>query len=223
MNPEELEKLKLESDRNTGSSKTNNDEFDKNGYLVIKNLWDPKELYHPVPNVRGMIRYWGKKIDQFNYIEEEAQVKGSLARYWYPQYREIHTGIRLKMEKAIGKKLYNTYYYDRFYFPGQELTKHLDRPSCEISSTVHISTNLKTPWPVWVENLEGKGIPINLDPGDGIVYKGCERIHWREPMPTEYKNKWLRIKEKEDLYYHQIFMHYVLADGIRSHFAGDGN
>ena len=23
--------------------------FDKDGYLVVKDLWDPEELYHPVP------------------------------------------------------------------------------------------------------------------------------------------------------------------------------
>ena len=63
-----------------------------------------------------------------------------------PQYRSIHSGIRLKLEKELGRKLYNTYYYDRFYFPGQELTKHTDRDACEISVTVNVSTNLKQPW-----------------------------------------------------------------------------
>jgi len=27
-----------------GSSKTKNEEFDKNGYLVVRNIWDPKDL-----------------------------------------------------------------------------------------------------------------------------------------------------------------------------------
>jgi hypothetical protein len=54
-------------------------------------------------------------MDQFNHDPVEQQVEGSLARYWHPQYRKIHTGIRLKLEEVIGRKLYNTYYYDRFY------------------------------------------------------------------------------------------------------------
>ena len=23
-----------------------------------------------------------------------------------------------------------------------------------------------------------------------MVYKGCERPHWRDPMPTEYQRTW---------------------------------
>jgi hypothetical protein len=29
--------------------------------------------------------------------------------------------------------LHPTYFYDRFYFPGQQLKRHSDRPACEVS------------------------------------------------------------------------------------------
>ena len=115
---------------------------------------------------------------------------------WYPQYKDIHTTIKNIVETLIGRRLYETYYYDRFYFPGQELKKHIDRPACEISVTVHVSTNLKENWPIWIKtpdtftdnskmNLVSKGENrfVDLEPGDGMVYKGCERPHWRDPMP----------------------------------------
>ena len=229
------EQLFFQERLNTGTSWTRNEFFEKNGYLVIKNLWDAKELYPPVPEERGQINYWGKKLDQFTYHEFEMQVEGSLACYWHPQYRSIHSGIRLKLEKELGRKLYNTYYYDRFYFPGQELTRHADRDACEISVTVHISSNLQEPWPIWIKTPDtyadkkktlitqkGENRSVILNAGDGMIYKGCERPHWREPMPTEYKRTWYGKRiEKEGLYYHQIFFHYVLADGQRSHYAND--
>ena len=234
---EQMSELQLQWQErtNTGTAWTRNDSFEKNGYLVIKDLWNPDELYHPLPEVRGQLNYWGKKLDQVNYTEVEQQVEGSLARYWHPQYRQIHTGIRLKLEEALGRKLYNTYYYDRYYFPGQELTSHADRDACEISVTVHISTNLSTPWPIWIKTpdtyadekkmqilVPGENRSVILKPGDGMVYKGCERPHWRDPMPTEYERTWYgRKKEKEGLYYHQIFFHYVLQDGQRAHCAWD--
>ena len=215
----------------SGTAWTRNEFFEKNGYLVVKNLWDPAELYHEVPEIRGQQNFWGKKLDQFNHVPNEGQVEGSLARYWHPQYRSIHSGIRLKLEKELGRKLYNTYYYDRFYFPGQELTKHTDRDACEISVTVNVSTNLKKPWPIWIKTPDtyngedrntvlkyGKEVSVNLEPGDGMIYKGCERPHWRKPMPDE---KTKIFGKKKDLYYHQIFFHYVLADGIRAHCAND--
>jgi len=225
------EELIRQEQKNTGTSWTRNEFFDKNGYFVIKNLWSPKDLYCPVPKERGQMSWWGNKLDQFTYREDEVQVSGSLARYTYPPYKELHSKIRLKIEEQIGRKLYNTYYYDRFYFPGQELKKHTDRDACEISVTFHISTNLKTPWPIWIKTpdifkedniTQGKEVSIILNPGDAMIYKGCERPHWRDSMPTEYARTWYgRKKEKEGLYYHQVFFHYVLADGQRAHCAMD--
>jgi hypothetical protein len=229
------EQLFFQERLNTGTSWTRNEFFEKNGYLVIKNLWDSQELYRSVPEERGQINYWGKGLDQFTYTEVEQQVEGSLACYWHPQYRSIHSGIRLKLEKELGRKLYNTYYYDRFYFPGQALTRHADRDACEISVTVHISSNLKTPWPIWIKTPDtyadkkktlitqrGENRSVILNAGDGMVYKGCERPHWREPMHTEHTRTWYGKRvEKEGLYYHQIFFHYVLADGQRVQCAND--
>jgi len=227
------EQLLWQERQNTGTTWTRNESFEKNGYLVIKDLWNPEELYHPLPPERGQMNYWGKRLDQFTYCELETQVEGSLARYWHPQYRQIHCGIRMKLEKILGKKLYNTYYYDRFYFPGQALTRHADRDACEISVTVHISTSLKECWPIWIESPDkdgdkkkttiienGKTRSVILKPGDGMVYKGCERPHWRDPMPGAKKNKKLFGKSSE-LYFHQIFFHYVLQDGQRAHCAWD--
>ena len=90
-----LEALQAQERRNTGSSWTNNEQFDKDGYIVVKDLWDPEELFVEVPTMRGQITYWGKREDQFNHIPLECQVEGSLACYTRPQYRHIHSGLSL--------------------------------------------------------------------------------------------------------------------------------
>ncbi len=226
--------LQYQEKKNTGTTWTRNKSFDKNGYLLLKNLWDPEKLYSEPPEERGQYNYWDNNPDHFHHTPVENQVEGSTARYWHPQYRRTHIGIRKKLEKELGRKLYNTYYYDRFYFPGQELTKHADRDACEISVTVHVSTNLEgedADWPVWIKTPDtytdktkreikekGHNVSLVLKPGDGMVYLGCERPHWRDPMPCPRKNIW--EKEKE-IYYHQIFFHYVLQDGRRAHCAWD--
>lgn len=212
---------------NSGSSKTNNDQFEKDGYLVVKDLWDSEELFRPTPEFGGSETYWGKKLDQFKYNPVESQVEDSFSTYWHPQYRQIHSGIRLKLEKIIGNKLYNSYYYDRFYFTDQELKIHTDRDACEISVTVHISSNLEQPWPIWIktpnsEEKIGEERSVILSPGDGMIYKGCERPHWRNKMPEKFRKTWYgrRIKDN-DVYYHQVFFHYVLANGNRVQCAND--
>ena len=248
-----LDQMLFQERLNAGTSKTNNEEFDKNGYLFVKDLYDPNELITDVPKERGILHYYGS-LDKFSHNPEELQVNGSVARYYYPAYKYAHSQIRLKIEKIIGKKLFNTYYYDRFYFPGQNLFPHVDRNACEISVTLHIRTNLKTPWPIWIktpdtyndetksEILErGKEKSLILEAGDGMIYKGCERPHWRESMPSDstiietsnskknfIKNIFSGNKNvpdfnsnQEEIFYHQVFFHYVIADGVRSHCAGD--
>ena len=224
--------------QHSGTSWTRNESFDKNGYLYMQNIIDPKLLYCPLPDKRGQLRYYDKGMNDFEHVEQEEQVEGSLARYWYPPYRQIHSLIRVKIEEAIGRKLYNTYYYDRFYLPGQELKKHTDRAACEISISIHISSNIKEHWPIFIKTpdvvamnsksskqktfteIEKKGdvVGVRLNPGDGVLYKGCERPHWRDRMPGTFEM--MKIGA-EQLYYHQIFFHYVLQDGIRAHHAWD--
>ena len=236
--------LMFQEKKNTGTAWTRNEKFDKDGYLKIENLWDAEELYHPVPELRGQINYQDMNPENYQHIPVENQVEGSVARYWHPQYRKIHTGVRKKLEKELGRKLYNTYYYDRYYFPGQALTKHADRDACEISVTLHISTNLPDDlkdWPIKIKTpdvytdksksailVPGEERSCVLNPGDGMVYKGCERPHWRDPMPTPsdpvtnlFRNKKKKKDKKSEYYYHQIFFHYVLQDGERAQCAWD--
>jgi len=219
-------------DLHAATSWTRLEQFDKKGFFIIKNVYDARALVDTIPNERGMLTYsknidFGSKKGDENITvrlkdDDERQVSGSVGRYHHPKYRQAHTLIRKEIEKHIGRDLFNTYYYDRFYFPGQKLERHRDRDACEISISVHAGTNLEEPYPFFVEALDdGKHYSIELEPGDGVVYKGCHVWHWRDEMPG-HKGLFSRFN-KQMLYYHQIFFHYVLADGIRSHCAGDTN
>ena len=216
--------------KNSGTSWTRNPFLEENGYVIIKNLYDPDKLQCSPPEKPGLYKWTGKNVDEFIYNETESQVDGSIARYWHPHYRQAHTDIRKIIEMAIERKLYNTYYYDRFYFSGQQLTKHTDRDACEISVSIHINTNLEENWPIYFKtpdkytdspkkkiSQKGKIVGLNLERGDGVVYKGCERPHWRDAMPGTFEE----MNGHEKFYYHQIFFHYVLQDGMRAHFAFD--
>jgi len=70
------------------------------------------------------------------------------------------------------------------------LEKHKDRFSCEISTTLNLGGDS---WPIFIEPdpkkgnhkngryvpSRSKGIKITLNPGDMLVYRGCELEHWR--------------------------------------------
>ena len=93
--------LMFQEKQNTGTAWTRNKKFDKNGYLVVKDLWDPEELYHPVPELRGQLNYFDKDPTHFHHSPREHQVDGSIARYWHPQYRTIHSGVHEDYDENV--------------------------------------------------------------------------------------------------------------------------
>lgn len=222
--------------RVSGKSMTGHQDFDMNGYIFVENLYDISNIIEPPPSERGIIKF-DKTTNQYAHLPEEEQVSGCLARYNLPMYKDVYFEVKKRLENIIGKKLQPTYFYDRFYFEGQHLQYHLDREACEISVTMHISSNTTECWPLGIKTPEFLTpdrkevvIPsrfeyICMNPGDAVVYKGIERPHWRNPLPSRHKKvkRLLNrlIRKEDDTYYHQIFFHYVLADGCYSHYAFD--
>lgn len=98
-----------------------------------------------------------------------------------------------KMEEITGLKLFKTYAFLRYYHFGSFLHSHKDRPACEISVTCCIDKTHN--WPIVVDGKE-----IEAEPGDGVIYLGCELEHGR---PGIFKGDGMC----------QLFMHYVDQNG----------
>ena len=127
-------------------------------------------------------------VEEYRAVTElEEQVEGSLSVYSHPQYKEIHSLIRREIEDIIGSQLYDTYYYDRVYFVGQELERHLDRDACEISVTVHIGSNLDECWPIALKTVDQDNVSVCLEPGDAMVYKEVCSVVERNPYTHNMK------------------------------------
>lgn len=177
--------------------------------IPVKGIIDPTAYQQEVPEERGVINY-DKRGQVINHQTVEIQVNGAIARYNHPSHRSAHQDIQQRVQAIIGEKLYPTYYFDRFYFNGQELKKHTDRGSCEISVTVSIGHNLDYDWPIYFEMPDGRVEEFVMQPGDGVIYQGITLPHWREPM-----------RGGRDSYFHQCFFHYVRADGDYLQYAFD--
>ena len=116
------------------------------------------------------------------------------------------------MQQRTDMDLVPCYTYTRVYKKGDILKRHKDRPSCEISTTLHLGGD---PWTIFLDPTGAntvideykqiikpnapKGIPIDLEPGDMLVYSGCELEHWREPFQGNHCA--------------QVFLHYNNIDG----------
>jgi alkylated DNA repair dioxygenase AlkB len=90
-----------------------------------------------------------------------------------------------------------TYSFCIVYSPNSQLIRHLDRPACEISLTVHLGGDEE--WPIFIKKPSGEEVPFKLNPGDAVIYLGCAAEHWREKFTGKY--------------YSQVFLHYVRSRG----------
>ena len=133
-------------------------------------------------------------------VFDDTQAFGDYSRYGDPTFDALLGLKKNLVEQVIGLKLIPTYTYHRLYTTGTELVRHKDRPSCAISTTLCLGYDSDYNWPMFVSKEDGgKGTPIHLNPGDMIIYRGCEVEHWREPF--------------EGLNHAQVFFHYNEDNG----------
>lgn len=111
------------------------------------------------------------------------------------------------MQEVAGGPLYPCYSYLRIYQAGAELPRHLDRPSCEISTSLTLGGDADSPWPLCVE-AGGEDVALQLAPGDMLAYRGADLPHWRDRFAGRH---WV-----------QVFLHYVRADGDYADYRFDG-
>ena len=146
----------------------------------------------------------GNRIDQ--------QIPGCYSKYADWVMETLLQYMRPIMKAKTGMDLVPTYSYTRLYEKGNTLHRHKDRPSCEISTTLHLGGD---EWPIFLDptgadnvinerkNIHKpgapKGIRVDLKPGDMLIYSGCELEHWREPFQGEVCS--------------QVFLHYNHANG----------
>jgi len=147
--------------------------FCYNYFMMQKQVYDTciKERY--ISPFETMLGY---------YEGADEQIPNTYSQYSNIAFETLMLKIQPAMEKATGLKLYPNYTYARIYKPGDELKRHKDRFSCEISTTLNLGGDK---WPIYIEpsQKEGmKGVSVNLKPGDMLVYKGNILEHWREPF-----------------------------------------
>ena len=142
----------------------------------------------------------------------DAQVQGCYTKYADWVMETLLQYMRPIMKAKTGMDLVPTYSYTRLYEKGNILRRHKDRPSCEISTTLHLGGD---PWPIYLDpsgadyvideykNIHKpgapKGVRIDLKVGDMLIYSGCELEHWREPFEGNICS--------------QVFLHYNHANG----------
>jgi len=131
----------------------------------------------------------------------DKQVRGVFSSFGDIAMETLLMKVKPKMEEILNIELLPSYSYTRLYEKGAELKKHIDRKSCEVSTTLNLGGD---PWPIFFK-LEDE-TRVDLEPGDMALYLGEEITHWREKFKGTICG--------------QVFLHYntkskknVIADG----------
>ena len=149
----------------------------------------------------GLLGTWMDKQVPNTYSHYADQVMETLLMKVLPVMKQ-HTDL----------DLIPTYSYARLYKKEDILYRHKDRPSCEISTTIHLGGS---PWPIFIDGTGAnnvineeqnlikpnapEGTKILLEVGDMLVYSGCELEHWIEPFEGDVCG--------------QVFLHYNHVNG----------
>ena len=188
--------------------------FSKNKYTVLRSVIS-KELAQFVYEYFSLKRQVARTMFDAKYISpfttyygvwNDEQVPNTYSHYSDIAMETLLQKVKPVMEKQTKLKLTETYSYARIYKKGDILARHKDRYSCEISTTLNLGGDK---WPIFLDPT-GKtgqaGIEVNLEPGDMLVYSGCDLEHWREEFKGNnccqvflHYNKKAK-KAKENLY-----------------------
>jgi len=135
-------------------------------------------------------------------VWNDSQMPETYSHYADIAMETLLIDVQPKMEKETGLDLIPTYAYARIYKNGDVLERHKDRFSCKISTTMNLGGD---PWPIYLEpsgKTDREGIKVDLEPGDALIYRGCEVEHWREAFEGDNCG--------------QVFLHYNDASGEKA-------
>jgi hypothetical protein len=165
--------------------------FEREGFALVPAVLEP-------PLTAFFWSYIHTKFGSRLLAPGDALVPNTPSDYGDPATDGLLEHLRARFEEICERHLLPTYSYFRLYKRGDTLVRHKDRPACEFSVSLNIGQVPADPWPLYVEGNDGAR-EFRLLPGDGVLYRGIERAHWREPFEGQ------RLA--------QIFLHYVDRDG----------
>ncbi len=151
---------------------------------MLENLARHTEHFRPEQRVRE-IETTEPGVIPVLYHEDHA-FNPTVARDLKPAH-ETWAGMQLEESACYGFRAYQR---------GSYLHNHVDRTHTHIiSSTICVDSRLDEPWPLYLEDIEGRPHNVNLKPGEYVFYEGAKLVHGR-PWPL-----------KGD-YYIGMFVHY---------------
>lgn len=164
--------------------------YREQGYVVLRNVIDPKEAARLYEYTLGNIELGNK---------DDGQVPGSPSFYQDQEVVSLQERLLPELEKSIAKKLLPVFCYHRIYRKDAILRAHKDSTRAEISASINLGQQGE-PWDLWLLDYNENAQKVTLAPGDALLYNGLNLCHWRGKLVNAD-------------FVSQIMFHFVDKDG----------
>ena len=168
------------------------------GYAVVRGLIPPVHL-------GALRRYYRALVASGQLPQGDDQVAERHRLHSEPVGMFFHPQLTSLVSRLAGEPVKPSYLYFSSYPPGSALPRHVDRIQCEFSISLlvdyHPEPDGPCGWPLFLEHPERphSAADADLGLGDGLLYRGCELVHYRNPLPEGHHSS-------------SIFFHYVRED-----------
>jgi len=168
-----------------------NNKLKQDYYVFVDNFITPNRAVSLYNNFKQEVNKYPQAF------VKDPQCPSSFSVYNYKPFLILLCEQTNFMTEFMGEPMLPSYSYARLYQKNEVLKKHKDRPSCEISVSLHL--NGDSPWDIWFTKPNGEKISYNLKPGQAVIYQGMLSEHGRDVYQGNN--------------YGQVFLHYVRAEG----------
>ena len=155
--------------------------FKRQAYVKIEDIISSKQQLTLQRHMRELVshHYFGPLND------------GQVERRMGIHNESVTAALHLRLTKLVGlitgEDLKPSYAYLGCYLDGAELKPHTDRPQCQFNLSIVFDISdeqgqMPEPWPIFLKK-NNKTTAVNLSIGSGLLYRGTELEHWREPLP----------------------------------------
>jgi len=159
------------------------DQLTRSGYAELRHVLPP-------PQVSALQRYYRDRIAEGHVADRDSQVRLRHAQHNEQLMQYYHHQLRGYFAAVADQPIKPSYGYFAAYRRGAVLAKHTDREQCLLTASLLVDYEAAPPddpvWPLYLDlPATGESIAICLQPGDCVLYRGCEIPHYRREFRGE--------------------------------------
>lgn len=166
------------------------DFFNRHGYLIMKNLCDAKEIKKNISNFRRKNKLKNLNLTYIKYQSEIGKI----------------------LQDLFEKEIISAGYCEKITFIDNEIVNDYKQNEYEFSVNLQISSNLNSPFRLYLQSLLGQKNYINHQDDLGILLNDKKIDIWSDKIETKYNSieKFIRkiFLMPDNTYQHQVIFYY---------------